>query len=393
MLSINRPIHGTGSPGQPAPVRDRFGIFLRSNCMFSSNSVFTLVLLLAFVTAPLAHADRSGATYHAKVGDCLSGIVKAHYPDTTGHSFVLRWNPDIVDDNQIDVGQGIVLPGLSNDQILQDIDQTGCNAASLAVRKTAKSTVTEKASAVASARNIGNQTPAGLEQPQDDQQGPTPEPAMANTAKVAASTVAKGVAAAGAEATASTIPVRQKTTGAVGSLPTVAPMPARRPTTGAPATQSIISGTRAVPIDSTQRTVAVPARGRPTRASAPMTSQPRFAVDDEPRLPRHAYRQSTPNRYVVNAIGARTSTASTALVQHPDQHFYVESRADWQGAMRGHAPEPNNATPAANPASTATTALDKALAQREEPRTQSAGNIFIDESLLLKAAAKSGDQP
>lgn len=383
------------SQRQPAAASAAFGVFLHYVCMFSTNTVAKLCALLVLITATSAQAQQMGAVYEAKAGDCLSGIVKAHYPNVTGHFFVLHSNPDIVDENQIEIGQGIVLPGLTADQISSNVDQTGCNAASIAARLTAKSTVAEKAATVASTRVTKEPTVASGEERLDVQKHPGPNPATANFAELAASNVSKGVAAAGVEAVASTIPVQPEAKQAVINPTPVGPTPSKKPTRGVSGRQSVVAGTRAVPIDSTQRTVAVPARGRPTRASAPTQSQPLFAVDDDPTMPSHAYRQSTPNRYVVNAIGARTLTASTALVQHPDQHFYVESRADWHDAMSGHALERSNTAPApvSDTTSKPATALEEALAQREQPKTQSAGNIFIDESLLLKAAAKSGGNP
>lgn len=380
---------------RPAAACEVFGVFLHRVCMFSTNSITKLGSLLMLIVATSANAQQTGAVYEAKAGDCLSGIVTAHYPKVTGYYFVLHSNPDIVDENQIEVGQGIVLPGLTADQILSNVDQTGCNAASIAARNTAKSMVTDKAATVARTRVITEPTVARPEEEPDLQKRPTPDPATANTAELAASNVARGIAAAGVEAVASIIPVQPEEKQAAVNPAPASPTPSKKPTPGIPVRQSVAAGTRAVPIDSTQRTVAVPARGRPTRASAPTSSQPIFAVDDEPMMPSHAYRQSTPNRYVVNAIGARTLTASTALVQHPDQHFYVESRADWQDTMSGHVLKRSNTSPVAvsDTTSQPATPLEEALTQRQESKTQSAGNIFIDESLLLKAAAKPGGNP
>ncbi len=395
MQRSNRRCPTISSRGPSRQVRGTVGVFLNRVCMFSSISVATLAAFVALIAIPAAYAQQQGAVYAAKAGDCLSGIVKAHYPNTTGHFFVLQSNPGIVDENRIEVGQEIVLPGLTADQVLSDVDQTGCNAASLAARQAAKSSIIEKAGLVASTRVSKQPAVADAED-----KAFARKPASADTAErkipaAAAAAVVKGATSAAAEVVASTIPVKSEAKKAAAAPGPVAPTPRKKPAIEAPIRKPAIAGTQAVPIDETQRTVAVAARGRPTRASAPMHSKPQFAVDEEQTGASYSYRQSTPNRYVVNAIGARTLTAANALVQHPDQHFYVESRADWQDAMSGHALERSNTmpTPASNPSSKTSTPLEEALAQTEEPKTQSAGNIFIDESLLLKAAAQPGGNP
>ncbi|MCR9260870.1 MAG: hypothetical protein NXH95_14185 [Pseudomonadaceae bacterium] len=347
-----------------------------------------MVALLVLIGIPVAHADQISATYKARAGDCLSGIVKAHYPDSTGHFFVLHWNPNIVDENRIEVGQAIILPGLSDDQILTEVDQAGCNAETFSVRNASKSAVTDKAHDVAEARVRLASTPIDPK-PVVEKRRPT-DTAFSKIPQVTA--IENNVIA-------STISAQTEVNKVSANLTPAHPTPAnptpatrtKNSTRQSPLRQS--SGTNAVPIDLSQRTMTLPGRG--TRTVAAMSSKPRFAIDDELTMTSHSYRQSMPNRYVVNAIGARTLTAVNALVQHPDQHFYVESRAVWQDAIGGHGLKRSNttSTPANNSVSTTTTPLETVLVQTEAPKTQSAGNIFIDESLLLKAAAQSGGNP
>lgn len=383
MLTTILKVSGIPSREQGRSGHAWVGVLSPVECMKTYNTAKAIVALLVLIGIPVAHADQISATYKARAGDCLSGIVKAHYPDSTGHFFVLHWNPNIVDENKIEVGQAIILPGLSADQILTEVDQAGCNAGTVSVRNASKSAVTEYARDVAKARVSPVSTtidpkPVFKKRPPTDTAFSKIPQVTAIENNVIASTISA-----------------QTEVNKVSVNPTpVNPTPATRTKNSigqSPLRQS--SGTNAVPIDLSQRTMAVPGRG--TRTVAAMPSKPRFAIDDE--LPRrsHPYRPSTPNRYVVNVIGARTLTAVNALVQHPDQHFYVESRAVWQDAMGGHDPKRSNTTPtpANSSVSTTTTPLEAVLAQTEAPKTQSVGNIFIDESLLLKAAAQSGGNP
>ncbi len=376
--TLKRLAKTTCSRAQAHPVSS--GVFLNRVYRFSSNRI---TLAAALVTTLFATASYADVHYVANRGDCLSGIVNAHYPGATGHYFVARANPELEDPNHIEVGQTIRLPGLAPTQLLTEIDQTGCNANSLARRSEVKKTIVQKAVTVAAVKTPrSDQVPAPVEPDSDEgNDAPAISPTVELTAPLArVASVIAGEAAAEAVSQA----VR----------PTALEKPADTPPTPVQsAAARTTAGTVAVPIDVSQRTVPVEARGRPTRSIAPMPSAPRFAVDEQTNTT--AYRQSTPNRYVVNAIGARTTSATTALVQHPDQHFYVESRTKRMDALSGHALERHRVLPAPveDPAANANTPLEEALAQREESKTHRAGNIFIDESLLLKAAAKSGGNP
>lgn len=102
-----------------------FPFFWRTDYRKICNALVIALLLLS----QSVFAETSGVTYTVQRGDCLSGIAKAHYPDATGYYFVLRANPQIVDEDKIAIGDDVFLPGLRNDELLASIDQRGCNAA------------------------------------------------------------------------------------------------------------------------------------------------------------------------------------------------------------------------------------------------------------------------
>ncbi len=102
-----------------------FPFFWRENYRNICNSLLIALLLLS----QSVFAESSGVTYTVQRGDCLSGIAKAHYPDATGYHFILRANPQIVDEDKIAVGDDVFLPGLRDDELLASIDQRGCSAA------------------------------------------------------------------------------------------------------------------------------------------------------------------------------------------------------------------------------------------------------------------------
>lgn len=284
--------------------RDKFGVFLNRVCMFSSNSWKAHLAAAALILPMLSSAE---VVYHANAGDCLSGIVKAHYGAGIDYQFVVDANPSIEDADRIQPGQPIALPNLDVGALKGRIDQTGCNAA---------------ANARGAARPI--------------------EPG----------------------ATSSTAPAANK-----------------------PTSNAILTGTTPRPIDVTNRTLPQRPMGEPTRVAPPWPHAPRFAIDARSENERQVRRSSNPNRYVVNAIGARTITAATALVQHPDRHFYVATRAEWQTAARDAQQKQTNTTEPP-------TALQRALADgRAATETHRAGNIFVDEALLRKTATQTGDNP
>lgn len=102
-----------------------FPFFWRTDYRKICNVLVIALLLLSQSVV----AETSGVTYTVQRGDCLSGIAKAHYPDATGYYFVLRANPQIVDEDKIAIGDDVFLPGLRDDELLGSIDQRGCNAA------------------------------------------------------------------------------------------------------------------------------------------------------------------------------------------------------------------------------------------------------------------------
>lgn len=337
------------------------GVFLSQVYMFSSSPV----VVTGFLIVSVAHAD---VTYVANRGDCLAGIARAHYPDATDHHFIVRANPSIRDPNHIEVGQKIHLPGLDDEQLLSEVDQAGCNAASLLNHKDEQNRIT------AHAETVTHQLTASVD-PDDGQAHDEVAVTGRVVGAMAASAVAKAATPIAAQVVAKL--TRAKAKGRQSAIQMDS-----KPT---------IQGTTPTPIDESQRTVPVQAIGHPTRSVAPMPATPRFAIDEPTSNTAQRHRASIPNRYVVNAIGARTTSADTALVQRPDQHFYAVPRSEQHGVV-SHAPRSDEPTNSVSDQSVPVpTALEMELARDEAPKTQQVGNLFIDESLLVKTAAQSGD--
>lgn len=130
------------------------------------------------------------------------------------------------------------------------------------------------------------------------------------------------------------------------------------------------------PIDPWNRTVAVKARGEPTRPVRAAMRRPLFAADEEYTSSPTVAPPPTGVSFAVNAIGAVAPGGQNVLVQEADQNFYLApAPVPVAGSTQEQLP----------------TDLERTIASGSTTASTSVGNLIIDRALFSRELASAGE--